>query len=289
MKTLYVGLGKINLVDLVFWTLRRNEKDVINLYNSLSNIMRLATGGDMLNFGYWNGGESSPLLAQKNMCVMFGRMAQLKPGQKVVDVGCGFATPASLWQNEYDPIEITCVDINFGQLRNAATGLNNLHRKAHLVNATARVLPFEGESVDRVLALESAQHFKPLGDFVSEAFRVLKKDGILAMAVPVVVKPASMIKLGVLAMTWSSEHYAIDFVKSVIEQNGFEISLLQRIGSSVFEPLTEYYEKNRQSLKAKISREYPFYVEKILFNSLQKMRQVSKDKTIDYLLMVCKK
>jgi ubiquinone/menaquinone biosynthesis C-methylase UbiE len=250
--------------------------------------MRLATGGDMLNFGYWDDETPSPILAQKNMCTLFGKIAQLKPGQKVVDVGCGFVTPASLWQDEYAPIEITCIDINFGQLRNSIQ-LNGRHRKTHFVNATARVLPLEDESVDRVLTLESAQHFKPLEDFVSESFRILKKDGILAMAIPVVVKPTSIIKLGVLAMTWSSEHYDIDFVKSIIERKGFEISLLQRIGSCVYEPLTDYYEKNHQSLKDKITKEYPFYVEKILSVSLQKMREVSKNKTIDYLLVVCKK
>ncbi len=251
--------------------------------------MRLATGGDMLNFGYWDERTQTPILAQKNMCTIFGKMAQLKPGHKVVDVGCGFATPASLWQEEYSPIEITCIDINIDQLRNSFAINDSRQKKVELVNATARFLPFEDESVDRVLALESAQHFKPLEGFISESFRILKKDGMLAIAIPVIERPSSIIKLGVLAMTWSSEHYAIDFIQSIIKRQGFEISLLQRIGSSVYEPLTDYYEKNRESLKDKISKEYPFYVEGILFNSLQKMRDVSKNKIIDYLFLVCKK
>lgn len=272
------------------WTVRRNEKDVMNLYRSLSNIMKIATGGDMLNFGYWDDEATPPFLAQKMMCTVFGKVAHLKPGQKVVDVGCGFATPASLWEKEYLPIEITCVDINFEHLRNAHVQLNGKrNEKNRLVNATARVLPFKDESVDRVLALESAQHFKPLEDFISESFRILRKDGILAIAIPVVERPTSIITLGVLAMTWSSEHYTIDFVKSVIKQHGFEISFLQRIGTNVYEPLTDYYVKNRESLKDKISKEYPFYVERILFNSLLKMRDASKAKIIDYILVVCKK
>ena len=36
---------------MVLWTFRRNENDVVNLYNTLSPVMQLATGGDMLNFG----------------------------------------------------------------------------------------------------------------------------------------------------------------------------------------------------------------------------------------------
>ena len=40
----------VNPIDAILWTLRRNEKDVIKLYDSLSPIMQLATGATMLNF-----------------------------------------------------------------------------------------------------------------------------------------------------------------------------------------------------------------------------------------------
>ena len=45
-------------------------------------------------------------------------------------------------------------------------------------------LPFNDNSVDRVLALESAQHFKPLSDFIVESRRVLIKSGFLVIAIP---------------------------------------------------------------------------------------------------------
>ena len=53
-------------------------------------------------------------------------------------------------------------------------------------------------SVDRVLALESAQHFKPLVDFILESKRVLIKSGLLVMAVPITVGDSSLGKLGLL-------------------------------------------------------------------------------------------
>lgn len=282
-------MKKINPFDLLLWTVRRNEKDVVHMYDSLSGLMRTATEGDMLNFGFWDDNADSPLLAQRNLAAIFGKAAQLAPNQRIVDVGSGFCTPANLWYAQYSPIEITCIDINFEQLQGSGAIGERKDSKINFVNATARILPFEDESVDRVLALESAQHFKPLGEFLLESFRILKKDGMLAMAIPVVQRPASIIKLGILAMTWSSEHYTVDFVKSTIAQQGFDIVSLERIGSSVYEPLTDYYAKNRKSLKPKILEQYPSYVEKILFNSLHKMKKVSEDKIIDYLLIVCKK
>lgn len=282
-------MKKIHPLDLFLWTVRRNEKDVVNLYNSLSGVMKLATGGDMLNFGLWDDKTHSPLSAQQNLTEFFGKIAQLEPHQKIIDVGCGLASPAILWCDKYFSLEIICVDINFGQLNDSRNTSKNQREKISFVNATARALPFEDGSVDRVLALESAQHFKPFKGFVSESFRVLRKDGILALAIPVVEKPTSFIRLGILAMTWSSEHYGIDFVTSILQQEGFIVESMQKIGQSVYDPLSDYYIKNRESLRPKILEQYPSYVEKILFNSLHKMKKLSQEKTIDYILVICTK
>lgn len=286
-------MKKIALLELFFWTFRRNEKDVVNLYDSLSDLMRLVTGGDMLNFGFWNEKTSTPLLAQKNLCDVFGKMALLDTNQKIIDVGSGLASPALQWHNQYNIKEITCVDINSEQLKNSQSSIskNNFKKYFNFLNANATTLPFENESVDRILALESAQHFKPLKNFFSESFRILKRDGMLILAIPVLVdsQKSSITKLGILSMTWPSEHYSVDFVKSLLEKEGFHINDFQKIGSNVYEPLANYYLKNRESLKNKILEKYPSYVEKILYKSIQKMKHVSQKKIIDYVLISCQK
>lgn len=293
-------MKKINPLELFLWTFRRNEKDVVNLYNSLSNLMKLSTGGDMLNFGYWDDTTKTLLEAQKNMCKIFAQKAQLQSNQHIIDVGSGIGSPAIQWYYEYDPVELTCVNINFGQLQDSITNIsktiditkNNVGAKNfHLLNATATLLPFENETVDRVLALESAQHFKPLKSFISDSYRILKKNGILALAIPVMVEKFSVpiIKLGMLSMVWFSEHYDIGFVKSLLKQEGFHNVDLQKIGSNVYEPLAKYYIENRASLKTRILKQYPSYVEKILFKSIIKMNKVSKKNIIDYILITCQK
>ena len=67
----------INPVDLLIWTFRRNETDVVKLYDALSPIMEVSTGGDMLNFGFWDDSASDPVGAQKQLCMMMGDMAEL--------------------------------------------------------------------------------------------------------------------------------------------------------------------------------------------------------------------
>ena len=290
-------MKKINLLDLFLWTFRRKEKDVVNLYDSLSDLMRLATGGNMLNFGYWDDKTITPLDAQKKMCTIFGKKALLSSEQNIVDVGSGISSPAIQWSLEYSPVKLSCVNINITQLQDSLKNTNksikedNINENFNFLNATATTLPFEKESVERVLALESAQHFKPLKNFISESYRILKKNGILALAIPVMAKnhSVSMIKLGSLSLTWPSEHYSTEFVNSSLKQEQFRNIDLQKIGSNVYEPLTNYYIENRESIKNKILQYYPAYVEKILFKSLNKMKQVSEKKIIDYILVSCQK
>lgn len=290
-------MKKINPLELFLWTFRRKEKDVVNLYDSLSDLMRLATGGDMLNFGYWDENTTTPLEAQKKMCSFFGKKALLESNQHVVDVGSGIGSPAFQWALEYSPINISCININYTQLLDSINIIkksittHNIYERFTLVNATSTALPFEKESIDRVLALESAQHFKPFKNFIAESYRILKKNGVLAIAIPVMTERhvASLMKLGTLSLTWSSEHYSQEFVESTLKQGGFCITDLQKTGSSVYQPLANFYFENRDSIKNKILQYYPAYVEKILFRSLKKMKEISEKKIIDYILIICTK
>lgn len=272
----------INPLDVFLWTLRRNEKDVVNLYNALSPVMQLATDGTMLNFGYWDKEHSDPLSAQQNLCSYFAKLAELQTAKKIIDVGSGLSAPAIFWRNNNENLSITCVNINYQQLLHSGSQKN-----IEFVNSSSTKLPFSKNSVDRVLALESGQHFKPFSKFISESKRVLSDSGLLVLAIPITVNASSISKLGILKLTWSSEHYTLDNIREMIISEGFRISEEKLIGSDVYEPLADYYIQNRTRLKESILKEYSPYVEKILFKSLQKMKKTSQEKFIDYALLKC--
>jgi len=272
----------INPLDVFFWTFRKNEKDVVKLYNTLSPVMQIATGGNMLNFGYWSSENSDPISAQENLCTVFGNLSELSTAKNVLDVGSGLSAPSQFWSDSYPNLNLYDVNINFKQLSFLKDKKN-----IEFLNSTSTKLPFMDNSVDRVLALESAQHFKPLGDFISESKRVLIKSGFLIMAVPITLKNSSLSKLGLLKFTWSSEHYSLDYLKNLIFSNGFKITDETLIGSNVYDPLADYYVKNRKLLSSKILQHYPGYMEKILYNSLLKMKKSSQEKIIDYVLLKC--
>ena len=274
----------INPIQVFLWTFRRNEHDVVNLYDSLSHVMQLATGGNMLNFGLWNKNTKDPIEAQRELCIVVGNLAELDSAKTLIDVGSGFSAPAMQWRSKYDSLYITCVNINFHQLKTPTIN-NNIS----CVNSTSTILPLVNGCADRIIALESAQHFKPLTRFFRESKRVLNEDGILVMAIPVTTDEslASFMKLGILSFTWSSEHYRLDSIKSEIIRAGFEINDIQKIGKNVYEPLADYYIENRDVLRNKILKEYPSYLENILFKSLLKMKDASQKGIIDYVLIKC--
>jgi len=275
-------LISINPLDIFLWTLRRNEKDVVNLYNTLSPVMQLATGGSMLNFGYWNDENSDPISAQKNLCSYFAKMAELETAKTIIDVGSGLSAPAIFWRNNFQNLSINCVNINHSQLLYSGS-----QRNIEFINSSSTKLPFSKNSIDRVLALESAQHFKPISEFISESKRVLSDSGLLVLAIPVTINTSSISKLGILKFTWSSEHYSLEQIRHVITLGGFTISEEKLIGPSVYDPLADYYLQKRNQLKELILQQYPQYVETLLFKSIKKMKKASKEKIIDYVLLKC--
>ena len=274
---------------MALWTFRRNENDVVNLYNALSPVMQLATGGNMLNFGYWHKDDTSPIDAQNRLCTKIAQLTELDSTNTLLDVGSGLSSPSMMWSRLYPSISILCLNINYNQLQLAKQTLNKnrVNSMINVINSTATKFPLPSNSMERIIALESAQHFKPFHNFISESYRVLKNDGILTFAIPVTTKNSNM-KLGILSLTWSSEHYSEDFIISKTCEK-FRITKKIKIGSNVFEPLTDYYVKNRQILRKNILTTYPSYVENILFKSLLKMKKVSHEKLIDYLLIKCVK
>jgi cyclopropane fatty-acyl-phospholipid synthase-like methyltransferase len=156
--------------------------------------------------------------------------------------------------------------------------------------------------VDRIVALESAQHFKPLKYFFRETKRVLNTRGLVAIAIPI-IDSSNMIdgnsllkqfrKLGILYFSWASEHYTIENLKSCITSEGLNIEDIKRIGRNVYEPLTNYYIRNRKSLKTAVRKTLSSSTQVVLFESIEnivyrsalKMKDLSRKGIIDYVLV----
>jgi len=273
--------------------------------------MQITTGGNMLNFGYWDDKTKNPLQAQYALSTMIGEFASLQTARTLIDVGSGYSAPALHWNSQYNSLKTLCININFQQLKIADAVKSKSQRidhgialvslkssrgdNIHHINATSTILPVRNNSVDRVIAFESAQHFKPLVRFIQESNRVLERSGLIVIALPVITNSSNLsslpvfVKLGILSLTWVSEHYQLEYVKSMMKTQGFQIKDIEHIGSNVYGPLASYYIENREKLRNLIIKEYPKFLETILYRSLLDMKAAYHHGVIDYILLKAKK
>lgn len=95
--------------------------------------------------------------------------------QDVLEVGCG----TGHWVIELLPLvrRIVGLDFSFGMLEQAHT----LNDKLLLTNGDANGLPFPSKSFDLVLSLNALQHYTDQRAFITEARRLLRPGGALAV------------------------------------------------------------------------------------------------------------
>ncbi|NDB33135.1 MAG: class I SAM-dependent methyltransferase [Nitrososphaeria archaeon] len=271
----------VNPLDVLLWNSRHSGKDIVNIYSKFSPMMQIGADTKMLNFGLWKNSTTLPD-AQKEMSEYAVEFGEFDSAKKILDVGSGFCIPATIWKEKLPHLDIFCMDLNFSELKN---GSNHVISQ---INSSSIDIPFCEKSFDRIIALESAQHFVPLEKFFAESRRVLIDDGRLVLAVPVAKDP-SLLKLGILGITWLSKKYTRHYIENIIKQTGFSIKKEESIGDLVYEPFANYYIKNRQELKKRLVTIYSSSIENLVLRSMKKMKELAKDKVIDYLFLSLQK
>jgi SAM-dependent methyltransferase len=288
------------LLEYLLWLVRRNEDDLINIYNFLTPLVKLANGGDTLNRGYWNEETRNPVQAQEALCKVISQFGSFNSAQTILDVGSGASGPALNFKSFYNFLDIICMDLNFNQIRNVVRNTDestksekiSLKPNANIlryINGSANILPFKSRSIDRIVALESHHHFRPLNLFFQESRRVLKDNGSLIIATPVKTFDSSFLSeiltLGLLSLTFGSKNLLLSYLKSTLGSCGFQITDILSIGNYVFPRQTENYIRNRESIKQRIPSQYPSYTERLLYKMIMKTKNVYQKGKIDYLLI----
>lgn len=167
------------------WFLRDNF-EVSELYTRIARRDRDLNDPNIpqwLNFGYWKE-ETTYNGACAALARKLGQIAELSPGDKVFDVGFGFAEQDILWVRENNVDAITGINttelqVEIAQERVARAGLTE---RINLQVGSATKISCEDNSFDKVTALECAFHFNTREVFFGEAFRVLRPGGKLALA-----------------------------------------------------------------------------------------------------------
>jgi MPBQ/MSBQ methyltransferase len=165
-------------------------------FDPLLEGFRRGQAGRWVHLGHWDrpqaaGGERAEFgRAQAKLDEILLEMADLHPGQSVLDVGCGLGGTLQTINRSMSGMALTGLNIDARQLElcrgiEAANG-NRLSWE----EGDACRLPFAAASFDRLLCIEAMFHFGSRRAFFAEAARVLRPGGVL-VASDIVVSPAA--------------------------------------------------------------------------------------------------
>ncbi len=226
----------------------RYEQSVEEMYDADDLGSCCLFAGNFINFGWWN--SYSPdlvislderLESEKNLYRLVLNHLNIKSVDHILDVGCGKGCGCILALEEFGPQKIQGLDISQAQIKRAKNiyqnFISNNSNKIAFMQGAAEKMPYENEIFDKLLSVEAAQHFTNLQLFVSEAYRVLKPKGKLAVASFFGTLDHSSSLLADLIQTI---HDGIDHANSIImfkeilEKEGFKNIEIINLGQNVW-------------------------------------------------------
>lgn len=165
---------------------RAVERDIVAYYDETwldYRLLWLNRSNLSVHFGYADQTTRSHADALLNMNRVLADRAGIRPGQRVLDAGCGVGG-SSLWlaeQRGATVVGITPVASQVARARRYAA-LRGLGERATFEQADYTGTPFPDASFDVVWALESLCHAAEKAAFYREAARLLRPGGRLVAA-----------------------------------------------------------------------------------------------------------
>lgn len=136
-----------------------------------------------LNLGLWEKGCKNLSQALFNLNTQIGKLAEIKSGDKVLDAGCGVGGTAIFLAKNFNcdvvGVSITPRQVDLARKNAKEEGVDE---KIEFKVANFSNTPFEDESFDVIIGIESICYAEPKSDFLKEAKRLLKPGGRLVLA-----------------------------------------------------------------------------------------------------------
>jgi tocopherol O-methyltransferase len=158
---------------------RPNEKSkIVQHYDMVSPYYR-SLWGEHIHHGYWVHGDESKETAQIQLIEHLAGLACLKPGSRILDIGCGFGGTSIYLAKHYGAsatgITISPVQV---EMANLAAAKANLDAKFHLMDAEA--MQFD-KPFDVLWSVESVSHYHDPKKFFASAVKFLRPGGTFAL------------------------------------------------------------------------------------------------------------
>jgi SAM-dependent methyltransferase len=160
--------------------LKQDSNPAARVYESIGPDFFLALAPGWLNLGLWEGPGSEGEAEDACRRLVRTLAVALPTGGVIADVGNGLGIQDPLIAGVARPRRLVAVNITRWQL---VAGGGQLRQAAAVpVVGDAARLPFADASVDGVISVEAAFHFRSRKAFFSDCYRVLRPGGVLSMS-----------------------------------------------------------------------------------------------------------
>jgi tocopherol O-methyltransferase len=126
--------------------------------------------GEHVHHGLWVNGQESPEVAVRHLVDVVAQEAQIKPGDQVIDIGCGYGAAARQLARHYGA-EVTAITLSSAQhayAQSVTPGTNPAYLVADWLTAD---FP---ERFQAAIAIESSEHMPDRDEFFQRAYNVLE-------------------------------------------------------------------------------------------------------------------
>jgi tocopherol O-methyltransferase len=159
--------------------LRPNDKRrIIEHYDLVSPYYR-SFWGEHLHHGYWIRGDESKEKAQLQLIEHLARLANVRPGSDILDIGCGFGA-SSLYLAEHYNARVTGITISSVQVEMAIQAAAAQQLDAKFLLMDAEEMNFQ-KQFDVLWSVESISHYQDRRKFFASAAELLKPGGSFAI------------------------------------------------------------------------------------------------------------
>jgi tocopherol O-methyltransferase len=158
---------------------RPNDKQkIIEHYDIVSPYYR-SRWGEHIHHGYWIRGDESKEKAQLQLVEHLARLANVKQGSDILDIGCGFGASSIYLAKNYNAC-VTGITISPIQVEMAVQAAAKEKVDAKFLLMDAEAMNFQ-KQFDLLWSVESIAHYQNRPGFFSSAAKLLKPGGSFAI------------------------------------------------------------------------------------------------------------
>lgn len=242
-----------------------NQGNIPVAYNKGNDWFKATLGEAMVyTSGIFKDGSETNWDAQMNKLDYVAHAVELKKGDQVLDIGCGWGRLVQHFTDKYGAkmtgVTLSSEQLKYGKELNGQNGANLLLQDAMKLHERKDLIPTGG--FDAITCLEMAEHvgIKRYQEFLTKVHNLLKDDGVLYFQVAGLRRKWQYedlvwgLFMGEHVFPGADASCPMGWVTTQLERAGFEVQRADNLGSHYSKTLAhwlEFWRASKDSISAK--------------------------------------